>query len=39
LVDNLAAKGLGENGDANDLQEIIRGALFGLAAAATVLMH
>lgn len=39
LVDGLARMSLGEDGEANDKQEVIRGAVFGLAAAATVLMH
>lgn len=38
LVDDLKSRGLGENGEANDKQEIIRGAVFGLAAAATTLI-
>jgi hypothetical protein len=33
FVDGLASMNLGENGEANDKLEIVRGALFGLAAA------
>lgn len=38
-VDNLAARGLGETGEANDILELIRGLSFGLAAATATLLH